>query len=246
MLSTRSQRIFRKRRTSMIVVIGITMLFIQFYQASINNRMLHQSTGVLSEVTAETPLARELLKELAIKGRAPKTGYARSAFGDGWALVEACDMRNIMLDRYLLDVKKADDGCIVLSGVLQDSYTGEQISFIRGATTSNAIQIDHVVALSDAWQKGAQQLSYEQRVQFANDPLNLLPVDGAANQEKGDSDAASWLPPNKQFRCQYIARQIAVKHTYNLWTTEAEHATMRRILNGCGDQRVPVEVQNNP
>jgi hypothetical protein len=104
------------------------------------------------------------------------------------------------------------------------------------------VQIDHVVALSDAWQKGAQAIEFSDRVVFANDPLNLLAVDGPANQKKGDSDAASWLPSNRQFRCQYVARQIAVKQKYSLWVTEAEKAAMKRVLNGCGEQRLPVEL----
>ena len=95
------------------------------------------------------------------------------------------------------------------------------------------MQIDHIVALSDAWQKGAQQISGEQREQLANDPLNLMAVDGPANQAKGDGDAATWLPPNKAFRCQYVARQIAVKAKYHLWVAAAEKDTMIRILQNC-------------
>ena len=105
--------------------------------------------------------------------------------------------------------------------------------FTRGETTSDDVQIDHVVALSDAWQKGAQLLTYDARVQFANDPLNLLAVDGGANQQKSDSDAASWVPSNKSFRCQYIERQVRVKQKYGLWVTIAEHAAMARILRTC-------------
>ena len=126
-----------------------------------------------------------------------------------------------------------DDNCKVQSGKLSDPYTGELILFHRGEN-SNAVQIDHVVALSDAWQKGAQQLSFIERVSLANDPLNLLAVDGPANQQKSDSDAASWLPPNKSFRCQYVARQIAVKQKYRLWVTAAEKSAMRGVLGVCG------------
>jgi hypothetical protein len=97
-----------------------------------------------------------------------------------------------------------------------------------------------VVALSDAWQKGAQQLTVEQRYQLANDPLNLLAVDGQANNNKSDADAATWLPPNKNYRCQYIARQIAVKQKYTLWVTTAEHDAMLRVLQGCPDQVLPI------
>src|SRR5947199_120048 len=82
---------------------------------------------------------------------------------------------------------------------------------VRGQRTSAAVQIDHVVALSDAWQTGAQLLPALERARLANDPVELLAVDGPTNEAKGDGDAATWLPPNKPFRCAYVARQIAVK-----------------------------------
>lgn len=181
--------------------------------------------------------ALTVLSELPIKGRAPKTGYTREQFGDGWTTKDGCDTRDIILARDMTNTRSSS--CKVLSGTLNDPYTGKTIAFTRGATTSAAVQIDHVVALSDAWQTGAQQLTFERRVQLANDPLELLAVDGPANQEKSDSDAASWLPPNKVFRCQYIARQIAVKRVYDLWVTQAEHDTMKQILSSCPDQKVP-------
>lgn len=182
--------------------------------------------------TAKAKHTQSLLDGLAIKGRAPKTGYSREQFGDGWEEILGCDMRNIILKRDLAD-PQLDLDCKVISGILLDPYTGKTISFIRGPSTSDQVQIDHVVALSDAWQKGAQQLSYVRRVTLANDPLNLLAVDGPANQEKSDSDAASWLPPYKPFRCQYITRQIQVKDKYNLWITEAEKQAMQNVLARC-------------
>ena len=100
------------------------------------------------------------------------------------------------------------------------------------------MQIDHVVALSDAWQKGAQQWDATKRRAFANDPLELLAVDGPTNARKGDGDAATWLPPRKSFRCAYVARQIAVKARYGLWVTQAEHDAMARVLERCPGQRV--------
>lgn len=184
------------------------------------------------------PLAVQALEKLVVKGRAPKTGYAREQFGDGWQSMNGCDTRNIILARDLTGVK-VNDACQVVSGILHDPYTAKIINFQRGLATSGAIQIDHVVALSDAWQTGAQQLSFERRVTFANDPLELLAVDGPANQQKGDGDAATWLPPNKHFRCQYIARQIAVKIKYELWVTAAEKQAMQRILATCPSQALP-------
>lgn len=182
--------------------------------------------------------AREALDELRVKGRAPKTGYDRDLFSDGWGSYYGCDMRNRILARDLVSISYRDD-CIVESGVLNDPYTGKTISFVRGVKTSLAVQIDHVVAVSDAWQKGAQQLDSAQRYNFYNDPLNLIAVDGPTNSAKGDSDAASWLPPNKGFRCHYVARQIAVKLKYKLWVTQAEYDAMDRVLDTCPKQNLP-------
>ena len=182
--------------------------------------------------------ATEALETLSIKGRAPKTDYSRDQFGSGWNTTGGCDTRNIILNRDLTGVQ-VDDACHVTEGTLNDPYTGKTITFMRGSETSSAIQIDHVVALGDAWQKGAQQLTKEKRTELANDPLELLAVDGSANQQKSDGDAATWLPSNKAFRCQYVARQIAVKQKYNLWVTQAEHDAISNILQTCPDQQLP-------
>lgn len=182
--------------------------------------------------------AAEALGRLEVKGRAPKTDYTRTKFGSGWQAVGLCDTRNIILQRDLTQVA-VDDECHVVSGTLTDPYGGKTIAFIRGEQTSQAVQIDHVVALSNAWQTGAQQLSTLEREALANDPLELLAVDGDLNQQKSDGDAATWLPPNKGFRCTYVARQIAVKTKYHLWVTPAEKDAMTRVLSGCPDQRLP-------
>lgn len=189
--------------------------------------------------------ATEVLATLKTKGRAPKTGYARTQFGAAWADVDhnGCDTRNDILKRDLTGTtfKSGTHDCIVTSGTLADPYTGKTISFKRGNKTSSAVQIDHVVALSDAWQKGAQKLSASQRKQLANDPYNLLAVDGPANQRKSDGDAATWLPKNKSFRCEYVARQIGVKAKYSLWVTKAERKAMTKILDTCPTQTVPTD-----
>ncbi|WP_427015956.1 GmrSD restriction endonuclease domain-containing protein [Pseudarthrobacter sp. P1] len=187
--------------------------------------------------------ALDLLATLPVKGRAPKTGYSRDQFGAAWSDVDhnGCDTRNDILARDLTATtfKAGTHNCVVLTGALDDPYTAKAIAFTRGATTSSAVQIDHVVALSDAWQKGAQQLTAAQRMSLANDPLNLLAVDGPANQQKSDGDAATWLPANKGYRCPYVARQISVKATYNLWVTQAEHDAMATVLATCADALAP-------
>ena len=193
-----------------------------------------------------TVQAADLLETLPVKGRAPKTGYERSLFGPTWADVDqnGCDTRNDILNRDLTDITYVNSvPCTVKTGTLADPYTGYIIDFVRGTTTSSAVQIDHVVALSDAWQKGAQQLTTEQRTAFANDPLNLQATDGPTNQQKGDGDAATWLPPVKAFRCEYVARQVSVKARYGLWVTQAEHDAVAGILAGCPGQPAPTTVQ---
>jgi len=198
----------------------------------------------LPQVTQQSPSATgqavDALDSLAVKGRTPKTGYARTQYGNGWQEFDGCDTRNITLHRDLVNVA-VNDKCQVTSGTLHDPYTGKTIQFKRGAGTSADVQIDHVVALGDTWQKGAQQLTAVERERLANDPLELLAVDGPANQQKSDGDAATWLPPNKAFRCQYVARQIAVKKKYRLWVTQAEKDAMNRVLSVCPGQVLPSE-----
>ena len=188
--------------------------------------------------------AVQVLAGLPVKGRAPKTGYQRRQFGQAWDDVDrnGCDTRNDILARDLMNTsaKAGTRGCVIASGRLDDPYTGRKITFIRGADSSSAVQIDHVVSLSNAWQTGAQNLDLVTRTRLANDPLNLLAVDGPTNQAKGDGDAATWLPPNKSYRCAYVAGQIAVKHSYQgLWVTSAEKAAMTRVLAQCPHQPLP-------
>jgi hypothetical protein len=201
----------------------------------------HAAEPSISPVKAGSALAA--LANLVVKGRAPRTGYDRELFGPAWADVDrnGCDTRNDVLRRDLTAyrLKVGTHGCLVLSGSLRDPYTATTIAFVRGQATSAKVQIDHVVALSDAWQKGAQQWSTPQRTTYANDSLNLLAVDGLANQRKSDGDAATWLPPDKAYRCPYAARQVAVKAKYGLWVTSAEKDALARILATCPSQTLP-------
>ena len=184
---------------------------------------------------------RAKLDALPIKGRAPKTGYDRSLFGESWTDDvtvpggrNGCDTRNDILRRDLVDVviKPDSNGCSVLRGILNDPYTGITVEFVRGPNSAE-VQIDHVVALSDAWQKGAQQLDEARRRDFANDPVNLQATIGWVNQQKGDGDAATWLPPNVFYRCVFVTRIVDVKTSYGLWVTQAERDAIAGVLSGC-------------
>ena len=193
------------------------------------------SVETQSEVEGGEQLAGSILERLEVKGRAPKTGYSREQFYDGWPSVDGCSLRQRILRRELGETARLD-GCNVVSGEYDEPYTGKHI-VLESREEVSKIQIDHVVALSDAWQKGAQYMSKEKRTEIATDPLNLLAVDGEANKQKSDGDAATWLPKNKQFRCQYVARQISVKYKYGLWVTEAEKEAMARVLSTCPGER---------
>lgn len=198
----------------------------------------------VGEITGEYAAdgdAAALLNKLKVSKSHP-SGYNRSVFGYRTTDVDknGCDVREDVLARDLKQVRfKYSGSCKVASGLLHDPYTGLNINFVRGRKTSALVQIDHVVALENAWQSGAWKWSHAKRLKFGNDMLNLLAVQGAANQEKGSASAAYWLPSNKSFRCDYVARQIAVKYKYDLSVTNAEKRSMASILHGCSAQKLP-------
>jgi hypothetical protein len=231
---------YKKRRLIATLFAALSILSGVVYQAIQD----HNHTATLgtstSQVATQGTLAIDALNRLEVKGRAPKTGYSREQFSNDWGTIGGCSIRELILKRDLQNSVLDKDGCKVISGSLQDPYTGKEIAFLRGATSSAAVLIDHVVAVSDAWQKGAQQLNKEQRYNFYNDPLNLLAVDGPTNNKKGDGDAATWLPPNKDYRCRYVARQVAVKLKYALWVTSGEKDAIKRTLDSCPGQVLPL------
>jgi hypothetical protein len=197
------------------------------------------TTAPLTPAKAAKGTALAAVAKLAVKGRAPKTGYSRDRFGQAWfdADRNGCDTRNDMLRRDLVD-RDMKNWCKVLAGTRNpDPYTGTRIRFVLGG--GSEIDIDHVVALSDAWQKGAATWKAGKRLAFANDPLNLIAVDAGANRSKGDGDVATWLPPNKSYRCAYVARVVSVKVKYQVWVTAAERDAMVRVLSSCATTTLP-------
>ena len=228
------------RRVSVVVIaLGLALAWLIVNPASYEELFTRvENTGAeegILEPFAEgesTRLAVEVLEELEVKGRAPKTGYTREEFYDGWPNIDGCSLRQKIIKREFGE-SAVLDGCNVVAGEYDEPYTGEHLRFADRTEISDGVQIDHVVALSDAWQKGAQYKTVEERFAMATDPLNLLAVDAALNKKKSDGDAATWLPPNKKFRCQYVARQVAVKYKYGLWVTEAEKQAIKNVLQNC-------------
>jgi hypothetical protein len=182
---------------------------------------------------AERAQARTLIDRLRTAGRGPKTGYDRDKYGPAWTDTatgvplsrNGCGTRDDILKRDGSQVGfKPGSVCVVNTMTLADPYTGTSISFRKSQAT--AVQIDHVVALSASWQMGAARWPDDKRLQLANDPLNLLAVDGPTNNGKGDATPASWLPPNKQIRCAYVVRYAQVSLKYDLPVTDADKTAM--------------------
>ncbi|MBR2830879.1 HNH endonuclease [Candidatus Saccharibacteria bacterium] len=211
-------------------------IFVRSEGVSAENLGGEGGAGVVTNDTGDGRPATEILDELEVKGRAPKTGYSREEFYNGWPTVDGCSLRQRIIRREFGETAVLN-GCDVLAGEFEEPYTGQYLIFSEKAEISKGIQIDHVVALSDAWQKGAQYMEKTVRYAMATDPLNLLAVDATANGKKSDGDAATWLPPNKKFRCQYVARQVSVKYKYGLWVTEAEKTAISSVLESCPGQK---------
>ncbi|MDO5720409.1 MAG: HNH endonuclease family protein [Actinomycetaceae bacterium] len=178
------------------------------------------------------------LEKLSVRSSNDAPSYQRHRFGQPWADEDAngCDTRNDVLGRDLQAVrygKKYPPQCVVESGVLVDPYTSRTIDFVRGPETSPVVQIDHVVALYDAWRSGAWEWDDEKRRAFANDQNNLLAVDGKVNKDKGHAAADQWLPPNEDYHCAYVARQVRIKAAWGLTVTRSERQAMIDVLAEC-------------
>lgn len=198
--------------------------------------------AVAAAQAAQAPRALDVLADIPVKGKGPFTGYTRATFGEPWVDVDrnGCSTREDVLRRDLRDVVlKRGSACDVARGVLAEPYGGATVQFVRGSRTSGLVQVDHVVALADAWKTGAAGWSAQQRLAFANDPLELVAVDANLNQDKRAGDAATWLPPHTAYRCAYVARQVAVKAKYQLWMTQSEKDASAAVLGTCPDQRLP-------
>ena len=214
---------------------GATLLITALLTPLVPANSAESSTANTPANKSQYETALTSLNALPVKGRAPKTGYSREKFPH-WRDPDrnGCDARNDILKRDLTMVifKTGTDNCKVVAGKLLDPFSNKEITFDLSQSRSN-IDIDHVVALSNAWQTGAFNLTVLQRTNFANDPLNLIAVDFRLNRQKGDGDAATWLPPNKSYRCTYVTRQVSVKAKYKLWVTPPEKAAIVRLLESC-------------
>jgi hypothetical protein len=196
-----------------------------------------ERAGLVHGGRIDVAAARELTDRLAPDGRERRPRYDRDAFGPAWADTDGdgCDQRDDVLARDLVDVvlSSSGDACTVVAGHLQDAYTGRGIDFTRGARTSAAVQIDHLVPLSWAWRHGAWAWSDERRERLATDVDELQAVDGPTNQDKSDQGPATWLPPDPAYRCLYVTRYAFIVSRYRLGIDDADRAAVDRVLGTC-------------
>jgi hypothetical protein len=221
-----------------LVVLGIAVLAWVVLRS--DSRPGADETASQSAGTIAFDQARADLGRLPVKAWDRHSDYSRDRFGKAWSdevNVEfgrnGCNTRDDVLRRDLVNLVVRSGTCFAQRGTLRDPYGGQVIDFVRGPSTSDAVQIDHVVSLSDAWYKGARNWDDQRRRDFANDPRNLLAVAGNANFDKAFRDAASWLPPNVAFRCEFVARQVEVKSAYGLWVSGKEKDAMADVLRDC-------------
>ncbi|MET9342448.1 MULTISPECIES: HNH endonuclease family protein [unclassified Nonomuraea] len=198
----------------------------------------HGTRPGLAPITSadDRSAARDLIGGLRVRGMGPKTGYSRARYGENWADTatdlpyagNGCRTRDDLLARDGHDLSyRRGSSCDVVALSLDDPYTGRTIAWRK--RRADDIQVDHVVPLSYSWRMGATRWPAAKRLRFANDPLNLLPVDGDTNEAKGGSGPAAWLPPQRRVRCAYAVRFAQVALKYGMAVTRADKATMLRV-----------------
>ncbi|GFG86972.1 HNH endonuclease family protein [Mycolicibacter algericus] len=231
---------------AVVVLVAAAVVGWAWWQNSDSSRSSGPSPTWTPATPSATPLnsgydaARRMLVGLPVKGWDRAQDFKRYRFGERWSDdvdVEfghnGCNTRDDILRRDLTRVELRRGTCLVQRGILHDPYSGQTIEFTRGPATSEAVQVDHLVSLADAWYKGARGWDDARRRDFANDPRNLLAVSAQANFDKAFRDAAGWLPANAAFECEFVARQVAVKTDYGLWVSANEKSAMHRVLRRC-------------
>lgn len=198
--------------------------------------------GVLTALPAGTSMAgtprsagssisnSELLARLEVRPEVTSPRYERSAFrhwvdADG----DCQDTRVEVLIRE--DRAGSRHGCRVATGTWVSWLDG------RTATASRGLDVDHLVALAEAWGSGAHAWTSSTREAFANDlgyEWSLRAVTASVNRSKSDRDPAEWLPA-ASVRCKYVSRWMAVKYRWRLSVDPLERSAILRILEGpCG------------
>ncbi|BBY21661.1 HNH endonuclease family protein [Mycobacterium stomatepiae] len=231
------------RKTFLWLSTAAVLAVLVAYQTLGSTSAKHAEIASRADVPTVAP-GTDVLAGIAVAPlRVHHYDYRRSAFGDSWdddndapGGRNGCDTRDDILDRDLVDktfvaIKRCPTA--VATGTLHDPYTNTTIAFQRGAKVGESVQIDHIVPLAYAWDMGASGWPDAERRRFANDPANLLAVQGQANQDKGDLPPALWMPPNRAFACQYAMQFIAVLRGYQLPVDQASAGALRQAAATC-------------
>ncbi|TRW81402.1 HNH endonuclease [Mycolicibacterium sp. 018/SC-01/001] len=231
-------------RVRMMWLAVITALAVVVAYQTVTSIADHPSRYIAqADIPTVAPGADVLAGIAVIPARVRSHDYRRAAFGESWTDDttapgghNGCDTRNDILDRDLSAktyVTISRCPAAVATGTLLDPYTSTLVAFTRGNQIGAAVQIDHIVPLALAWDLGASGWPQETRTRFANDPANLLAVQGQANQDKGDKEPALWMPPNAAFHCQYAVQFIAVLRGYDLPVDAPSVPVLREAAATC-------------
>ena len=179
-------------------------------------------------VSGET-LVLDVLNTIAVELET-QSGYDRDLF-DAWSDLDGdgCDARQEVLIRDAVEPLDVGAGCDVGGGLWYSIYDGVWLDH------ADQLNVDHVVALKEAWDSGAKEWDPARRVAFGNDltsPLTLIAVSSSSNQDKGDADPSNWLPPNEADVCRYITAWVVIKAEWGLLMDESEHGRIRNLLEG--------------
>lgn len=232
-----------KRKSSKLRAVGVIVflaLFMAFLMSTCSGvgAMLQRANEARSSRNVDTSAVADGtisdLDNLTVNDNpTPPEKYSRvEQFGPAWKDVDhnGCDTRNDILARDLI-VRGMRNSCVVTAGQLADPYSGTWIDFSK--KEASKVQIDHVVALENAWQSGAYNLTQEDREALANDPNNLLAVNGHDNMAKGSKSADQWMPPNADYACTYASKQVQIKSRYALTVTTPEKQALADALATC-------------
>jgi hypothetical protein len=238
---TSSIPVNRKRLLWLALAVALSILVA--YQTAAASSERSAAFVADADIPTVAPGADVLSGVAEVPARLRENDYRRAAFGESWTDDNdapgghnGCDTRNDILDRDLVDktyVSISRCPNAVATGTLHDPYTSETINLVRGNQTGAAVQIDHLVPLAYAWDQGARTWTDEMRVRFANDPANLLAVDGPVNEDKGDGEPAVWMPPNRAFWCQYAVQFVAVLRGYGLPVDSPSAPILREAAETC-------------
>lgn len=231
------------RKTLAWLAAAAVLAVLVAYQAVSAAGHKDRAVAALAGMPTVAPGTDVLAGITVVPARTHRFDYRRSLFGDAWdddndapGGRNGCDTRDDILNRDLVDITHvATKRCAeaVATGTLHDPYTNATVAFTRGAKIGEAVQIDHIVPLSYAWDMGASGWTFRQRLRFANDPANLLAVAGQTNQDKGDAGPGQWMPPNKAFDCQYAMAYLAVVRGYGLRLDQASADALRAAAATC-------------